>query len=78
VGATVARRLIEDYLSWNVVANDGAAILRAVDFERRYKISFWDALIVAAANAADATLLYTEDLNHGQTYGVVEACNPFA
>jgi predicted nucleic acid-binding protein len=35
-------------------------------------------LIVAAANAADATLLYTEDLNHGQTYGVVEACNPFA
>ncbi len=78
VGATVARRLIEDYLSWNVVVNDGAAILRAVDFERRYKISFWDALIVAAANAADATLLYTEDLNHGQTYGVVEACNPFA
>ena len=77
VGATAARRLIEDYLSWNVVVNDGAAVLQAVDFEKRYKISFWDALIIQAANVANVTLLYTEDLNHGQTYGMVEACNPF-
>jgi predicted nucleic acid-binding protein len=78
VGATAAKRLIEDYLSWNVVVNDSAAVLQAVDIERRYKISFWDALIIQAANAANVSILYTEDLNHGQTYGVVEACNPFA
>ena len=77
VGVTVARRLIEDYLSWNVVVNDGAAVLQAIDFEKRYKISFWDALIIQAANAANVSVLYTEDLNHGQTYGLVEACNPF-
>lgn len=77
VGATAARRLIEDYLSWNVVINDGGAVLQAVDFEKRYKISFWDALIIQAANAANVTILYTEDLNHGQTYGMVEVRNPF-
>ena len=77
VGTAVARRLIEDYLSWNVVVNDGVAVLKAMDFEKRYKISFWDALIVEAANAANVMILYTEDLNHGQTYGMVEACNPF-
>jgi len=77
VGVTVARGLIGDYLSWNVVVNDGAAVLQAVDFEKRYKISFWDALIIQAANVANVSVLYTEDLNHGQTYGMVETCNPF-
>jgi len=77
IGATAARRLIEDYLSWKVVVNDGAAVLQAVDIERRYKISFWDALIIQAANAANVAIIYTEDLSHGQTYGMVEVCNPF-
>jgi predicted nucleic acid-binding protein len=43
----------------------------------RFQISFWDALIVAAAAAGNAEMLYTEDLNDGQQYGTVLACNPF-
>lgn len=77
LSANEARRLVEDYLSWEVVVNDGDAILGALDIERRFTLSFWDALIVQAANVANAETLYSEDLNHGQTYGMVEVVNPF-
>ena len=43
----------------------------------RYKLSYWDGAIVAAAEALGAPVLYTEDLNHGQVYGTVTAINPF-
>jgi predicted nucleic acid-binding protein len=44
---------------------------------QRYKISFWDGAILAAANLLGADCLYTEDLNDGQVYGAVTAINPF-
>ena len=42
-----------------------------------YAISFWDALIIAAAESGNAEILYTEDLNDRQQYGRVVARNPF-
>jgi predicted nucleic acid-binding protein len=52
-------------------------IARAIENEEQYQISFWDALILAAAEAGGAELLFTEDLNHGQKYGPVLVRNPF-
>lgn len=72
------RDLVADYLRWEVVVNDGAAVLEALDLGERYRISFWDALIVQAANVSGATVLYSEDLNSGQVYGTVRVENPFA
>jgi predicted nucleic acid-binding protein len=43
----------------------------------RYRISYWDAAIIAAAEALGCSILYTEDLNHGQRYGEVTVINPF-
>ncbi len=40
-------------------------------------ISFWDALMVAAAVKAGATRILTEDLNHGQTIAGIPIENPF-
>jgi predicted nucleic acid-binding protein len=54
-----------------------AHITSAMENEERYGISFWDGLIVAAAEAGKAQILYTEDLNHGQQYGTVLVRNPF-
>ena len=71
-----ARALTADYLRWDVVVNTGESILDAMEIERRYGISFWDALIVQAASAAGAEVLYSEDLNDGQSYGSVRAENP--
>lgn len=72
------QEIIADYLTWQVVVNDGAAILEALDFEQRYRISFWDALIVQATHAAGANVLYSEDLSDGQHYGGVRVENPLA
>ena len=43
----------------------------------RYRISYWDGAILAAAESLGAPVVYTEDLNHGQSYGAVRALNPF-
>ncbi len=43
----------------------------------RHEISYWDGAIIAAAESLGASILYTEDLNHGQHYGSVRAVNPF-
>jgi predicted nucleic acid-binding protein len=59
------------------VAVDGKLVRAGADIARRYKISYWDGAILAAAHESDADLLYTEDLNDGQRYGDVTVINPF-
>jgi predicted nucleic acid-binding protein len=76
--ADEVRRLIQDYCSWEIVVNTTESILQALDIEARYKISFWDALILQAAESSGATLVYSEDLAGGQRYGSVRVANPFA
>jgi len=71
-----AARVVENYLSWEIVVNTGRSILQAFHLEDRFRISFWDALIIQAANSAGARTLYTEDLNHDQVYGFVRVVNP--
>ena len=72
------RRVIEDYLNWEVVVNTEDSVLRALDIEARFRISFWDALIIQAAESSGAATLYSEDLAPGQAYGTVRVVNPFA
>ena len=50
----------------------------AVSISQRYRVSYWDGAILAAARAVGCEILYTEDLNDGQDYGGVRAINPFA
>jgi predicted nucleic acid-binding protein len=69
-------KLIEDYLSWEVVVNTPQAIVAALGIEARYKVSYWDALILHAAESCGAEVLYSGDLSHGQRYGGVEVVDP--
>src|SRR5271154_1653279 len=71
------RGLIQDYLSWEIVVNDPASVLRALEIEVRYKTSFWDALVLQAAESSGAAILYSEDLATGQKYGPIHVINPF-
>ena len=75
--ADEVRRLIEDYLSWEVVVNTPQSILAALEFETRYKISYWDALVLQAAESCGAAIVYSEDLSHDQSYAGVKVVNPF-
>ena len=64
-------------LDFPLIVVSPSHIKSAIQNEERYKISFWDALILAAAESGDAEVLYTEDLNDGQQYGTVLVRNPF-
>ena len=73
-----AREIVEDFLTWDVVANDGEAVLLAIDLQRDARISFWDALIVVAAKKGGADVLLSEDLSDGQKLNGLVVRNPFA
>jgi predicted nucleic acid-binding protein len=70
------RELITDYLSWQVVVNGEESILEALDLEERHQLSFWDALVIQAAQSSGTAILYSEDLSDGQVYGGVRVVNP--
>lgn len=74
--AKAVRDVVSDYLTWQVIVNGGDSILEALDIEARYQVSFWDALVIQAAQAAGAETLYSEDLSDGQRYGFVRVTNP--
>lgn len=59
------------------VTIDARFVMNAIAISEHYRIGYWDAAIVAAAESLGAAILYTEDLNHEQLYGSVRAVNPF-
>jgi predicted nucleic acid-binding protein len=70
--------VLEDLTAWPLMVVDYAAIRAAVGLADQAKLSFWDALVVVAAARTGATVLYTEDMNHGQDVLGVRISNPFA
>jgi len=77
LSAAELRGLIQDYLKWEIVVNDPDSMLQALDIEARHRISFWDALILQAAESAGAETLYSEDFAAGRRYGSIRVVNPF-
>jgi predicted nucleic acid-binding protein len=72
-----ARTIVADMATWQVVIPTVDDVLAAIDGTARWKISFWDAMVLVTASRADATVLWSEDLSDGQTYDGVVARNPF-
>jgi predicted nucleic acid-binding protein len=54
-----------------------ALYLEAIHLQGRYRLPWYDSLIVAAAIQAQCELLLTEDLQHGQRFGDLRIENPF-
>jgi len=71
-----AREIIRNYLAWPVQVNDAELTIRASEIEEKGSLSFWDALIVAAALRLQAKKIITEDLNHGQIIEGILIENP--
>jgi len=72
-----ARRIVEEYMSWQVVENTGPLLLDGIRLAKSARLSLWDALVVAAARSTGCDILYTEDLNEGQRIDHVRIVNPF-
>lgn len=77
VEPALAREIVEDMATWDVVVNDAGTILQAIDIAAREKLSFWDALVVAAAARGGAGLLLSEDLSDGRIIEGVTVRDPF-
>jgi len=72
-----ARAEARDLLAWNPVVADGALLERGWKIQDRYQLSYWDAMIVAAAKASSCRYLLTEGLQDGQKLDGIEVLNPF-
>jgi predicted nucleic acid-binding protein len=77
VDPVAARRKIELLSRIDVVRVDTASILAAIDLHRLHSFSFWDGLIVRAAQLAGCELLLSEDLQHGRVIDGIRIENPF-
>ena len=73
-----AREIVGALSTWQPVGVDLATLERAWRLEDRYSVSWWDALIVAAAQMSECRVLLTEDLQNGQQFDAVQVVNPFA
>jgi len=63
--------------SFEIVDPDSLIVLKAIDIKEKYKLSFWDSLIWATANKAQADIIYSEDFQHKQVIDGIQLINPF-
>ncbi len=77
VAEEVAAAAVDQLAMLPTVRTDVGLVKAAIQTSRSAQISYWDGLIVAAAEAGGCTRLLTEDLNDGQTIGSVRVENPF-
>ncbi|WP_447969215.1 hypothetical protein [Nitrospira sp. M1] len=56
---------------------DEHSVLGAIDLQAKFRLSFWDSIILEAACRSGVTTLYSEDLSNGQQVGLVTIVNPF-
>ena len=75
----IAREMIEHMLgSCELVDFSYDLIISAHDLRTRHPVSFWDSLVVAAAQAADCDILVSEDMQDGKRFGALRVKNIFA
>jgi predicted nucleic acid-binding protein len=72
-----ARDVIQTYRAWSMFRPTIEDIISSSELEQRYQLSFWDALIVIAAQVSGAAILVSEDLQDGQQIGSIKVANPF-
>jgi predicted nucleic acid-binding protein len=72
-----AEASIEDLGSWTIHRPGHTDLLRAARLHRRYKLSWWDSMILNSALESGSSILWTEDLNDGQRFGSLTVRDPF-
>lgn len=72
-----AAEVIAELGALEVMPLDFPLVQRAIVTQQKYGTSYWDSLIVSAAERAGCVRIYSEDLNNGQLYHGIEVQNPF-
>jgi predicted nucleic acid-binding protein len=79
---TVPHAALDDYLTSHVfpmvrVQTSPMLFREAIRIHHQTQYRFYDSLIVAAAIESGASILYSEDLQHGRQIGHLRIVNPF-
>jgi predicted nucleic acid-binding protein len=72
-----ARKDVRSLLVWHPIVVNDRVLENAWLIQDRFQISWWDAMIVSAAQLADCRYLLTEDLQEYQVFGSLLVTNPF-
>jgi predicted nucleic acid-binding protein len=72
-----AAEYLQTWLNFPTASITPMTVKKAVEIQQRFRVNYWDATVIAAALELECHTLYTEDLNHGQHYEMVEVVNPF-
>lgn len=75
--ASAAARVIEDLSFWRVHAPRAKDVLEAIALQQRYRISFWDAMIIQSAIQSGCQVIWSEDLQTDMLYEGIRLVNPF-
>jgi predicted nucleic acid-binding protein len=71
-----ARNDIRLLLAWQPVPVDAPVTEGAWTLQDRHTLSWWDALILSAAQTCECTRIITEDLQEGEVFGDLSVLNP--
>src|SRR6266852_5416385 len=74
---SAAREVIRNYTPWVESWITPATVVRASEIGEIWRLSFWDGMILAAAEEIQAVQLLSEDLSHDQVIAGVRIVNPF-
>jgi predicted nucleic acid-binding protein len=77
VDPRIARRKVELLAEFDVAAPEVADILAAIDLHRLHGFSFWDALVLRAAQQAGCRVLFSEDFQESREIDGIQIVNPF-
>jgi predicted nucleic acid-binding protein len=69
--------ILLDLSNWKNHSPVNEDVFSAIAIQQRYKLSYWDAMIVQSALACGCKVIYSEDLSHGQEIAGIKIVNPF-
>lgn len=77
VDPELAQAKVELMAQMRVVRLQERDIISAIELHRLHKLPFWDAMVVHAARLGGARVLFSEDLDHGRSWGGLTVISPF-
>ena len=77
VPSVIARKSVEGLVQWQPLGFEIGSMRRAWHWMDQAGMTYWDGLILAAAESLGCRWLLSEDFQHGRRYGSVQVINPF-
>lgn len=72
-----AAQIVTDLAQWRIHSPQAGDVLAAIQLQERYRVAFWDAMVIVSALHLGCQVIWSEDLNPGQSYETLVTRNPF-